>query len=456
MKRPEIEAVWKYIDEHQDEYVELLKKFCSQPSVSAQNWGMREMAQLVCDEVTRLGGNGRLIETEGNPIVYGKLDFGRERTLMLYNHYDVVPPEPYEKWTYPPFEPTVVGDRMYARGVADNKGSLLSRYCALDAYLKVHGTLPINICFMAEGEEEIGSVHLGDFVKAHRDIVKADAIVWEGGGKDINHGPLQVALGVKGVTCFELRCRTMKGDMHSANASIVPNPAWRLVKALSSMKNAETDEITIDGFWEDVPEITEMELGYLENFQYNEKDMLASIGRDQFINGLTGLELKKALFSRPSMTIQGIQAGYTGEGAKTVLPSYAFCKIDIRTVMGQTPERVLQQVRNHLDNHGFQDVELVPGNCTIPYRDRPDSWLAKAVIQNVEDVYGMPPAVYLNNAGSSGMGFLCNLTGIPALCYGVYNDESNPHAPDENIFLEDYINGMKLSAAVFHDFAEVE
>lgn len=455
MKRPEIEKVWQYIDAHREEYLELLKRFCSQPSVSAQNIGIREMAELVRETVSGLGGSGRLYETEGNPIVFGELDYGRKRTLMLYNHYDVVPPEPYEQWETPPFEPTVIGDRIVARGVADNKGSLLSRYCAVDAYQKVHGSLPINIKFMAEGEEEIGSVHLGDFVRSHMDLVKSDAIIWEGGSKDINHGPLQVALGVKGVTCFELRCRCIQGDMHSMNAAIVPNAAWRLIWALATMKN-ERNEITIDNFFDDIPETTEEELAFLRGFAYNEKDMLAAIGKEQFINGLTGMELKKQLFLAPTMTIQGIQAGYTGEGAKTVLPAYAFCKVDIRTVMGQTPERVLQLVREHLDCRGFSDIELVPGHSMIPFRGSPENPLVKAVVQNVEDVYGMPPAIHPNMAGSNGMGFLCGLTGTPAVCYGVFNDDSHCHAPNEYIFLEDFFNGIKLSAAVFHDFAEVE
>lgn len=155
------------------------------------------------------------------------------------------------------------------------------------------------------------------------------------------------------------------------------------------------------------------------------------------------------------MTVQGIHAGYTGEGAKTVLPGEAFCKIDIRTVMGQKPERVLQLVREHLDNHGFGDIELIAGHSMLPFRGSPENPLAKAVIENVEDVYGMKPAIHPNMAGSNGMGFLCNLTGTPAVCYGVFNDDSHCHAPNEYIFLEDFFNGIKLSAAVLHDFAEV-
>ena len=455
MKKPEIEKVWHYIDDHKDEYLELLKKFVSQPSISAQNIGISEMAEMVCSTLDKLGANGQIIETEGNPIVCGELNYGRERTLLLYNHYDVVPPEPYDKWNTPPFTPTIIDDRIVGRGVADNKGSLLSRYCAIDAYKKVYGALPINIKFLVEGEEEIGSTNLFKFIQENKELVEADAAIWEGGSKDINHGPLQVALGVKGVTCFELRCHSIKGDMHSMNAAIVPNSAWRLIWALSSLMN-DKYEITIDNFYDDVKPITNNEIRFLENFSYNEKDMLEAVGLDKFINGLTGLELKKRLFLMPAMTVQGIQSGYIEEGAKTVLPAYAFCKIDIRTVMGQTPDRVLQLIRNHLDRHGFSDIEIVPGNSTIPFRGNPDNPLFKAVINNVEDVYGTPPAIHLSLAGSSGMGYFCEQTKIPAVCYGVFNDDSHCHSPNEYIFLEDFFNGIKLSAAVIHDFAEIE
>ena len=179
MVNEDAKKVWAYIDEHKEEYIDLLKKFCAQPSVSAQNWGIREMAELVRDTVTKLGGNGILVETEGNPFVYGMIDNGAERTMTLYNHYDVVPPEPYELWKTPPFEPTVIDGRLYARGSSDNKASLLSRYIAVDAYQKVLGKLPINIKFLAEGEEEIGSPHLMEFIRDNPDKIQSDGIVWE-------------------------------------------------------------------------------------------------------------------------------------------------------------------------------------------------------------------------------------------------------------------------------------
>lgn len=455
MVNEDVQKVWEYIDEHKEEYLAILKKFCSQPSVSAQNWGMREMAEIVRDTITELGGNGALVETSGNPIVCGMLDFGRERTLTLYNHYDVVPPEPYELWETPPFEPTIIDDRIVARGVADNKGSLLSRYCAIDAYLKVHGTLPINVKFVAEGEEEIGSIHLEEFIADHREKLQSDAIIWEGSGKGLNHGPLYVALGVKGVTTFELRCKCARTDLHSFNAAILPNPIWRLIWALQSMKN-EKDEITIDGFRDPIAEVTDYERGFVERFPYDEDAMRAEVGRDDFIGGLTGMPLKEKLYLEPSMNIEGFNGGCTGENGKTVLPSEAVVKIDIRTVPNQSPEELLAQIRAHLDRRGFTDIEVVPGHSTIPYRGRPDSLLAKAIIRNVKDVYGMDPGVLLNMAGSCGMGRVCELTGIPVVCYGVYNEGSNCHAPNEFIYLDDYFNGIKLSAAVIHDFAIVE
>ena len=451
----DVQKVWDYIDAHKEQYLDILKKFCSQPSVSAQNWGMREMAEIVRETISDLGGNGELVETSGNPVVCGELNFGRKRTLTLYNHYDVVPPEPYELWNTPPFEPTIVGDKMVARGVADNKGSLLSRYCAIDAYLHVHGTLPINVKFVAEGEEEIGSVHLDEFIEANRQRIQSDAIIWEGSGKSLNHGPLHVALGVKGVTTFELRCKTVKSEMHALYSAILPNPIWRLVWALNSMKN-EKDEITIDNFYDSVAPVTDYERGFVERFPYDEDAMRAEIGRKDFINNLTGMPLKEKLYLEPSFNLEGFNGGNTGDSSKTILPSEAVVKVDIRTVPNQSPEELLELIRKHLDRRGFTDIEVVPGHSTIPFRGSPDSLLAKAVIQNVEDVYHMAPGVLLNMAGSCGMGHVCELTGIPAVCFGVYNEGSNCHAPNEFVYLDDYFNGIKLSAAVIHDFAEVE
>ena len=446
--------VWEYIDAHQDEYIALLEKFVNQPSISAQGIGLREMAELVRQTQESLGAKSQLVETCKYPIVSGYLDNGADRTILLYNHYDVQPPEPLEKWRTDPFKATIIDGKFFARGSADNKGSMLSRYCAIDAYQKVYGKLPVNIRFLTEGGEEIGSPGLMDFIRENPDKIVADGVIWEGGSKNINGGPLQVSLGVKGLCYVELRCRGAKNDMHSKYGAIVESPVWRLVWALSTMKNSN-EEITIAGFNEAVTPPTPDDMEALKGMCFDEEGTLRNIGMDHFVKNLSGLELKEKFFYRPALNICGIQAGYTGEGSKTVLPNYAMAKLDFRICPGQTPEIVVDLLRKHLDAHGFSDIEIVTFSNTVPYRGRVDTPIAKAVIQNVERVYGMPPTVYTSIAGSSGMGHFCNATGMPAVCFGVYNDDSQTHSPNEYIFVDDYIKGIKLSACVLHDFAEV-
>ena len=447
--------VWQYIDDHREEYLALLEKFVGQPSISAQGVGLREMAQMVLETQQALGAKSQLVETCKYPIVSGYIDNGAERTILLYNHYDVQPPEPLEKWNTDPFKATIIDGKLFARGSADNKGSMLSRYCAIDAYQKVYGKLPVNIRFLTEGGEEIGSPGLMDFIKQNPDKIDADGIIWEGGSKDINDGPLQIALGIKGLCYVELRCKGAKNDMHSMNAAIVESPAWRLVWALSTLKN-QNEEITIEGFNEAVVPPTQSDIEAIRTMHFDEKGMLEAIDMDHFVGKLTGLPLLEKFLYQPALNICGIETGYTGEGAKTVLPNYAMAKLDFRICQGQTPELVLDLLRKHLDRHGFEDIEIVNYSNTVPYRGSVDSLIAKATIQNVERVYGTPPTVYTCLAGSSGMGYFCNATGIPAVCFGVYNDDSQPHAPNEYIFVEDYIKGIKLSTCVLHDFADVQ
>ncbi len=375
----------------------------------------------------------------------------KDRTLTFYNHYDVQPVEPLDEWKSEPFTPTIIDGRIYARGVADNKGSFLSRVCAVDAYQKVYGKMPVNIKFITEGEEEIGSIHLDEFRTKYPEKLATDGIIWEGGSKDIDRGPLHVTLGFKGLCYIELRCRGAKNDLHSLNAAIVQNPAWRLVWALSTMKN-EKDEITIDGFYDDVAKPTEQDMEYLEKLNYNEELMKESMGIDSFINNLTGIDLKEKYLYQPTCNIAGFKAGYIGEGSKTVLPSYAMCKIGLRLVEGQDADKVVDRIRKHLDKRGFTDVEVVMLSGKNPYRTDTNSRIVKATLESAKEIYGMEPSVYRNSPGTTAMGTFCGPTSIPAVSFGIDHAESNIHAPNENIYLEDYINGIKMTASVIHKF----
>ena len=450
-----MEKVFAYIDEHQDEYIELLKKFCSQPSVAAQHWGIDEMATMVQTSLEQLGAVVQRVETDGNPVIYGELHTGKDRTLTFYNHYDVQPPEPLDEWISPPFEPAIRDGKIYARGVADNKGSFLSRWCAVDAYQKVYGTLPCNIKFITEGEEEIGSPNLDPFRLAHPDMVKTDAIIWEGGSKDIDRGPLQITLGYKGLCYVELRCRGAATDMHSSTAPLVPNAAWRLIWALSTIKD-ENDHITIDHFYDDIIPPSAEDMSYLEQLNYDEEQVKESNGVTRFINNLSGIPLKEKLLYMPTANIAGIESGYTGAGSKTVIPSYAFCKIDFRLVQGQDADRVVQLLRDHLKRRGFTDIEVVQLSGKNPYRADTNSRIVRAALRNAEKVYGMKPSVYRNSPGTTAMGSFCGPEGIDAVSFGIDHMESHIHAPNENIYLDDYINGIKMTAAVMMDFSTME
>ncbi len=449
----QMNKVYAYIEEHKDEYIAVLKQFCAQPSVAAQNLGIEEMAAMVQKQLNAIGAKTQKFATGGSPIVFGEINTGKNKTLMFYNHYDVQPVDPVSEWNTDPFTPVEKDGKIFARGTADNKGSLLTRLFAVDAYKKVYGELPVNVKFLIEGEEEVGSVHFEPFVKEHGKLLKTDGVIWEGGSRDINRGSNQVSLGYKGMVNLELYCKEIKGDIHSSNAAIIPSATWRLVWALGTMKN-EKDEITIDGFYDDVlPEIA-VDTEYLNEFNLDEQRILASAGVSSFIGGRTGTELKRKYIYEPALNVSGISSGYAGTGSKTVLPCEASCKIDIRLVAGQTVEKVQKLIREHLDRHGFTDIEVKFCGGKDPYRTDPNSVLAQTVIRNSEAIYGVKPSVYRVFPATTAMVVLCRDSGVPAVAYGSDHAESHMHGPNENIYIDDFIKCMKLNCAVLHDFAE--
>lgn len=450
-----MEKVYKCIEENQELYIHWLQTLCRQPSVAAQSRGMSETADMVCNYLRDyIGAETEQLETSGFPVVYGEINTGKERTLSFYNHYDVQPEDPLELWHSDPFGAEIRDGKIFARGVADNKGNLVARIAAVHAYQQVYGDLPINVKFIVEGEEEIGSVHLDEFKEKYPDKLEADGCIWEFGYKNPD-GRLQISLGVKGMCYVELRVRGANTDLHSANASIIENPAWRLVWALQTLKN-EHEEILIEGFYDRVLQPDEAEQKLLKEMVYEEEETLKRIGLDSFVLNLSGTPLKERLIFQPTCTICGIQSGYIGEGAKTVLPSEAKAKIDFRLVPNQDPEEILQLLRKHLDKHGFEDIEIVPYTKEHPAKTDLEDPLVQTVIQNVEKVYGRPPTINRMSPGTGPMYILCQELGIPAVSFGVGNDNSRNHAPNENIKIEDYIDGIKMMATTIHEFARIK
>ena len=302
-----MDEILSYIESHTAGYLARLTRACAQPSISAHGEGITRMADLVAGMLRDLGFSVELVPGDGPPVVLGRMAGRGERTLLLYNHYDVQPVDPLDEWTTPPFEPAIRDGRFYARGAADNKGAIVSRICALEAYLAHRDTLPVNLVWVIEGEEETGSPHLGQFVARHADLLRgAYGCVWEAGGKDARDR-YEIALGCKGLLYVELHAHGAAGDLHSALAAVVASPVWRLVWALNTLKGPD-ERVRIPGFYDDVRPISAAQRQALAEWDYPEQESRALYGIDQFLGSLSGDPLKERLVFGPTCNVDGIQA----------------------------------------------------------------------------------------------------------------------------------------------------
>jgi len=438
-----MQKVDKYIEENLDQSIKELSKLCAQPSVAAQKWGMEECANLVAQSLAARGFAVQILPTSGSPVVVGERKGRVDRTLIVYDHYDVQPPEPLELWETPPFEPTIRGGRLFARGVADNKGNLVGRLHAIDAILAAEGELPCTIKFVVEGEEEIGSVNLEPFVKAHRDLLAGDVCVWEVGGVDHEDTPIQM-LGLRGICYVELYARTANQDVHSGTGgSIFHNAAWRLVWALNSLKDQD-EHILLPGFYEDVVPPTDREIALLAKGPKMIPYYMETYGLDGFLKDIEDeLELAIQGVYQPTCTICGLTAGYQGTGSKTVLPATASAKVDFRLVPNQTPAKVLEQLRTHLDAHGFEDIEIVDLGGNPAAKTDPDHPAVEMAVRAARDVYEKPTRL-IPMIGGSGPNFIFQkYLDVPIISSGAGDSQSNAHAPNESISLDLYQKGAK-------------
>ncbi|MGD8506267.1 MAG: M20/M25/M40 family metallo-hydrolase [Candidatus Bathyarchaeota archaeon] len=448
----QLKKVYAYIDTNQQEFVNDLVQLVKQPSVSARNEGIEECAKIVEEMMKNVGLSTLMIpEAQGNPVVYGEIKSKSSRkTLLFYNHYDVQPPEPLEEWICDPYSGEIRDGKIYGRGVSDNKGNLVSRLKAVQAFLETTGDVPVNIKFVVEGEEEIGSPHLAPIIQKHKNLFSADAAIWEFGGTD-RRGRPTIYLGLKGVLSVELRARGAARDVHSANAPLVPNPAWHMVWTLSCLKN-EKDEILIHGFYDDVEPPSAEEMRCLDEIPFEEEEEKKDLGLTEFLHSVTGLEVLKALLYNPTCTINGFLTGYTDIGSKTVLPNKAMAKLDFRLVPHQKPEDILKKLREHLKNHGLNDIEVISHGSTEPVKTPIDDSFVQTVITTSERVYGKSAVVYPTSAGSGPMHLFRNWLGYPVVSVGCAHARSRGHAPNENLTVEGFIKGTKFMATIMYDF----
>ena len=441
-----------YLESNLGSSLDELSRLCSQPSVAAQNWGMQECAELVADMFIARGFSTEIMPTDGAPVVFAERKGKLDKTLLFYNHYDVQPPEPLDEWETPPFEPNIRDGKMYARGVSDDKGHIISRLHAIDAVLNQEDDLPCNIKFIIEGEEETSSIHLHEFIEIHKDKLAADACIWEFGGVDYRDVPIQY-LGMRGICYVELSVKTAKIDAHSGlGGSIFPNAAWRLIWALRTIKGSD-ERIRIPGHYDDVVPPSDRDRKLMEALPEQADEFKQRYGVESFLKGLTGgVELRLAEVFEPTCTICGFTSGYQGEGGKTVLPAEASAKVDFRLVPNQKPENVLIGLRNFLDKEGFKDVEITYLGGEPPARTDPDDPIVELVMRTAEPVYDHPMEI-MPMIGGSGPNYpFIHVLNLPVVTAGVGYPGSQAHAPNENMRIDLYLKGAEHIARIIQEF----
>jgi acetylornithine deacetylase/succinyl-diaminopimelate desuccinylase-like protein len=470
-----ISELMNYIDSNVDNFLKDLSILCQEPSISAQNTGIDECVEVLVKMMTEIGITVKVIPIEnGNPIVFGELkNEDASKCLGFYNHYDVQPPEPLELWNSPPFKPTIRDGKMFARGVVDNKGSLVSRLEAVKTMINVLGEIPVNLKFIVDGEEEIGSPNLPTFVKENKDLLMADDYLWEGSILDRKERP-QVYLGIKGMLNVELSAKGAIRDVASRNSSLIPNPAWKLVWVLSSIKDSN-EKILIPNWYDEVIPPTKEEIRLLENMPIEVKtemdtandllpkkgvDLLEGIdlgldelGLKEYLMNLTGIESLKALLYSPTCNISGFNSGYAGPGPKSIIPSEARVKLGFRLVHAQKPDILFERLKEHLNKGQFGTIEVIKYGANEPSRTPLNDPFVTRNIETAKKVYGSDPIVWPTHPGSSPMYLIRNWVGSSVVMAGGpgYYGHSN-HAPNENMRISDYVKAIKFIVTLMSSY----
>ncbi|UCH03904.1 MAG: M20/M25/M40 family metallo-hydrolase [Candidatus Thorarchaeota archaeon] len=438
-----IDEVLSFLDSNGERALADLKKIAGIPSIAAKNEGIEECSEMVLGMLEDINLEAALHATSGSPVVTGLYDAGASRTLMFYNHYDVQPAEPLELWKSPPFEPDERDGRIYGRGVADNKGDLVTRIWAIKAFLETGKKIPVNVKFVVEGEEEIGSVNLQDFTSKNEEFLKADGGIWEFGGSDYD-GVQQAWLGLKGIFYVQLEVEKLSRNVHSSMGGILPSAPQKLVDALNSLKGPD-NQILIDGFYDGIQPLSEAEWEAIDKIDLHEEDMKEEYGISQFQNGLTGRNLKEAVYGAPSSSICGLTSGYQGEGSMTVLPGNASAKVDFRLVENMNPLDVREKLRKHLDAHGFTDVKIAWSEGYAAAKTPIDHPFVDVVRRANDKVFG-DLRVHPTSSGSGPLYLFKDH--VPMVSVGVGDVESRSHSPNESIKLENFFKGMDRIALI--------
>jgi acetylornithine deacetylase/succinyl-diaminopimelate desuccinylase-like protein len=450
-----LKAVFAYIDAHAEEAVADLRRFLRQPSVSAQNIGLEPCAELLRELMLEDGVRDvEILPTDGGPQVILGTEASSDpeaKTLLCYGHYDVQPPEPLELWHSDPWGADVRDGVIFARGATDNKSGCLAFVEAAKAYRAVTGGTPVNLKYLFEGEEEIGSPHLEDFVWQHKERLQCDASIGLDGGVNRTSLRPEVHLGIKAILYVELRCKTLKQDTWSGRAQMLRNPAWRLIECLSSIADPATGIIKVEGWYDTLIPPDEYDLEFLRDEQqyFNRTEFMRQMGANH-LSTEDDFEILKRAHYGASANICGFTSGYGGEGSKTIVPAEAVAKMDFRCPPGLEPSVQFEKLERHMQQHGFDDIELVLVNARKnPYKVSSREAISQATFRAAERVFDTPPIVH----GVSIQGIIMLAIPHPAVLSGFGAAENNLHGPNENMPIARFIQGIKYAAAIFHEFA---
>ena len=456
-----MQPVLDYLHQNQDRFLNELCDYVRFPSVSAQPQHRKDLhncAEWLVKHCQGLGLEARLCPTEGNPVVVAKTP--RSRTngsrrphFVVYGHYDVQPPEPFELWKSPPFEPRIEGRSLFARGSTDNKGQNLAHLKAVEAYLKTGTELPCDITFVLEGEEEVGSKSLAGFLREHRSELSCDAIVISDTGMPSpKHPALTYAL--RGITALEVTLHGPNRDLHSGIfGGTVDNPAMALCQLLAQLRDAK-GRVTVPGFYQDVAPLSAYERKQFKRLPFKEQEYRKFLGVPKLFGerGYTAIEQRSA---RPTLEINGLTSGYQGEGSKTIVPAWARAKLTIRLVPNQEPGRISRLVRRHLQKLCPPTVrmEITTGHGGMPYLVSPTSPQAQAALRALKAAFAREPVLMREGGSIPIVNDFKKILGADALMLGLALPDDNAHSPNEKFNLDCFEKGQLMSAHLWQELS---
>lgn len=450
----------EFLDQNKQKRLDQLFEFLRFPSVSAKSEHKQDIidcAEWLKNQFNEIGIESKIMPTGGHPVVFGeKITSPENITVLYYGHYDVQPPEPLDLWKSTPFEPIIEGDYILARGATDDKGQLWTHVKAFEAYTATNTELPINIKVLIEGEEESGSENLERFVKEHKDMLKADIIVVSDSAQFDKNKPA-VTFGLRGLAFVEVKVTGPDRDLHSGSfGGSIANPINILGKIIGQLHD-EDNRIAIDGFYDNVVEISDFEREEFKKLPHDDDEYLKKTGAPA-LHGERGYSTLERIWSRPTLDVNGIMGGYQGEGAKTVLPSYAFCKITMRIVPKQDPNDICDKTEKYIQKICPDSVKcevFKHGGAPAVVVSNEGPWL-DAAGRAVKTGFGIEP-VFVKEGGSIPVvGTFKEVLGVDTLLLGWGQSDDNAHSPNERFDLNDFERGTYSALALIDELAKVK